>query len=321
MAVAPIASGRTPFMNKNRRQSTRRLSSKGSKISSRSKGSKSVPAPHPHPTLFLPADDPITRPGSKSSKAGSKGYNDHGIISKSSKSSGDESSAESSKSGKAFEGAKTAKAHQDGVGYTNLFTDTSHVVIITDAPTPQPTKANDVIQAQTEAIKTFVVENDYSCTGAPCPIDNLCRSSYGTCGPGRMYCNVYSIWTQLCPSLAPTAPPTGSPTIPRPTRSPTTLFPTRSMATTTTSSANNFLPASNPIFATNSSPDNGPFEISDVSLKVVEEEDAAPLMRSYADDEQSDGSSSGFPVWGYVGIAFAVTMAVGTGVIIKTEYI
>merc|ERR1712183_1191393 len=37
------------------------------------------------------------------------------------------------------------------------------------------------------------------CTGEPCPAPWPCRSEYGYCGDGALYCNDKSIWTDACP--------------------------------------------------------------------------------------------------------------------------
>ncbi|KAL7553312.1 hypothetical protein ACHAWF_016588 [Thalassiosira exigua] len=59
---------------------------------------------------------------------------------------------------------------------------------------------------------------DPGCSGEPCPVDSHCRSRYGSCGPGFIYCNIYSIWKGTCPPVTwptrnPTAKPTESPEI------------------------------------------------------------------------------------------------------------
>ena len=71
--------------------------------------------------------------------------------------------------------------------------------------TPSPTAAT-----------TAKATNEFTCTGDRCPIDSQCRSRYGTCGPGFIYCNVYSTWDSTCPPPVPGVTPTRSPT-PKPT--------------------------------------------------------------------------------------------------------
>eukprot|EP00571_Detonula_confervacea_P010330 CAMPEP_0172299032 /NCGR_PEP_ID=MMETSP1058-20130122/1415_1 /TAXON_ID=83371 /ORGANISM="Detonula confervacea, Strain CCMP 353" /LENGTH=301 /DNA_ID=CAMNT_0013008339 /DNA_START=22 /DNA_END=927 /DNA_ORIENTATION=- len=294
MAVVPLASGsgHTPSnkIPNNRRPRTRRLSTRGSK-SRRSKGSKNSGS-HSKGSkkLFLEDESSspyvTTRPGSKSSKVDSyynmsehKSSIEHNNKSSAAKSS--KSNSESSKSGKAFEGAKAGKVEKAYAGNVNLFIDSSHVAIATYVPTPQPSikEAN-----QAEAIKTSIVENEYST-------------------PKN--------------TREPTSAPMAAQTLP----------------------ANDFLAGPPPTSDTESSPD-GSFEISDSILKGVEvetdsipegeeveansipeggEEQENPLTRSvYSDNEESD--SSGFPVLGYVGIALGAAMAVGAGVIVKTEF-
>lgn len=61
--------------------------------------------------------------------------------------------------------------------------------------------------------------DDPGCSGEPCPVDSHCRSRYGSCGPGFIYCNLYSIWRNTCPPVVPGTRPTRKPTA-RPTKSP-----------------------------------------------------------------------------------------------------
>merc|ERR1712157_588899 len=63
---------------------------------------------------------------------------------------------------------------------------------------------------------TFTAADDPGCSGEPCPVDSHCRSRYGSCGPGFIYCNIYSIWKRTCPPVIPGTRPTRSPTA-RPT--------------------------------------------------------------------------------------------------------
>eukprot|EP00986_Skeletonema_menzelii_P019060 scaffold27058_cov151-Skeletonema_menzelii.AAC.4 len=64
--------------------------------------------------------------------------------------------------------------------------------------------------------------NEFECTGDPCPVDIHCRSRYGSCGPGFIYCNAQSIWTMECPPIIPGETPTRNPTR-KPTKSPSTV--------------------------------------------------------------------------------------------------
>lgn len=61
--------------------------------------------------------------------------------------------------------------------------------------------------------------DDSGCSGEPCPVDTHCRSRYGSCGPGFIYCNLYSTWKSTCrPPLVPGTFPTRTPTA-KPTKS------------------------------------------------------------------------------------------------------
>jgi len=62
-------------------------------------------------------------------------------------------------------------------------------------------------------------EDEYDCAGEQCPVDTHCRSRYGSCGPGFIYCNLYSIWRNTCPPIVPGTRPTRTPTA-KPTKSP-----------------------------------------------------------------------------------------------------
>ena len=106
------------------------------------------------------------------------------------------------------------------IDYVNLSTDSSEIVLITNSPTLQPTKTTDKTNSDpTSAPSTvdiFSKEDDYSCTGQPCQIETWCRSQYGSCGPGIVYCNSYSTWKDVCPPVAPGSWPTVTPA-PKPT--------------------------------------------------------------------------------------------------------
>lgn len=179
----------------------------------------------------------------------------------------------------------------------NLFTE-PEIVDITNAPTtdapttiaPTPQLSNATLQS--ESIKAVVVENEKSCTTDPCDIKSWCRSSHGTCGPGRLYCNTRSSWTLLCPSVAPTGSPTSAPTLKPTTAQPTTPKPT---ATITESSDRNF-----------SLEDS--FEIPD---GVEGEENFLPGVYNTKDTEADDETNSGFPIAGYVAIALLVAVVAG----------
>ena len=67
-----------------------------------------------------------------------------------------------------------------------------------------------------------VPTNELECTGDPCPVETHCRSRYNSCGPGFIYCNTQSIWTNDCPPFIPGVSPTRNPTR-KPTKSPSTV--------------------------------------------------------------------------------------------------
>lgn len=303
----------------------------------------------------------------KSGKAGS---------SKSSKSSSNNSSvgfglAKSSKS----EGAKAGKA---AVHYVNIFTDPYPILLITNAPTPQPTLTPAL--NQTESIITSIAVNENSCTGAPCAEEGWCRSPRGTCGSGGIYCNNRASWTALCPSWAPSKDPTkvekGGPMDPTggptafmttfapidvavdnrmvPTSAPmatteatTTLAPivagesateptsapmVESLPTTTTEPpVNNSLrgdtvnlEAVEGVGIDNNFLQGEGVETSDNNLQGVQEQDnPLPSVVTVRTDDGSsngeDGGSGGFPALGYAAIGLGAALAVGAGVILKTE--
>ena len=124
-------------------------------------------------------------------------------------------------------------------GFVVLPTDASSgMMIITNTPTPQPSKAAaattdkcgtgqavartdcDPSPTMTSAAnnnpKAEVTVNEYSCTGEPCIVETWCRSQYGSCGPGFVYCNTYSTWRDTCPPVVPGNRPTRTP-LPGPT--------------------------------------------------------------------------------------------------------
>jgi hypothetical protein len=82
------------------------------------------------------------------------------------------------------------------------------IQIITDAPTPSPAASGDIQEnsavLETSADKTDVEStsteyvNEFECTGEPCDQDTWCRSIFGSCGPGFIYCNAKAIWTSSC---------------------------------------------------------------------------------------------------------------------------
>eukprot|EP00804_Cyclotella_cryptica_P028153 CCRYP_011028-RA/>CCRYP_011028-RA protein AED:0.13 eAED:0.13 QI:434/1/0.6/1/0.5/0.4/5/3085/1111 len=97
--------------------------------------------------------------------------------------------------------------------------------VITSAPTPGSTESMQATSAILDtASKVATVEssidsttdeatNDFECTGEPCDQSTWCRSIYGSCGPGFIYCNSKAIWTSSCPPVAPGSTPTKGPTV------------------------------------------------------------------------------------------------------------
>jgi hypothetical protein len=90
---------------------------------------------------------------------------------------------------------------------------TAKPVLPTMYTSTDPPSASPAAQAPT---------NEFECTGDPCPVDIHCRSRYGSCGPGFIYCNAQSIWTNECPPMIPGVTPTRNPTR-KPTKSPSTV--------------------------------------------------------------------------------------------------
>ncbi|KAL3776900.1 hypothetical protein ACHAW5_011022 [Stephanodiscus triporus] len=66
--------------------------------------------------------------------------------------------------------------------------------------TTPPSSSSETHTEDESLIADSVLEaNDESCTGEPCPVSTHCRSRYGSCGPGFIYCNMYTIWKDTCP--------------------------------------------------------------------------------------------------------------------------
>jgi hypothetical protein len=96
-----------------------------------------------------------------------------------------------------------------------------HMEFITEAPTPSPNSSGDIQlnsalldtgsngeAVQTEnSSETDEVVNEFECTGEPCEQDAWCRSAFGTCGPGFIYCNSQAVWTASCRLNAPVTTP------------------------------------------------------------------------------------------------------------------
>jgi len=79
--------------------------------------------------------------------------------------------------------------------------------MITNAPT-SGLRSEGVLDSNEEENDS---DEDTQCSGDPCPVASHCRSRYGSCGPGFIYCNQYTIWTSACPAK-PTKKPTSKPT-------------------------------------------------------------------------------------------------------------
>ena len=81
--------------------------------------------------------------------------------------------------------------------------DSVNFEIISNSPTP----ALQVVSSGSVS----TTQDDESCSGDPCPVSSHCRGSYGSCGPGFIYCNAKTIWSSSCPAK-PTKEPTHGPT-------------------------------------------------------------------------------------------------------------
>jgi hypothetical protein len=96
------------------------------------------------------------------------------------------------------------------------------IQFITNAPAPNPpSESSDEMQENSTELETnskdSTVEttsatlevdesvNELECTGEPCDQDSWCRSMFGSCGPGFIYCNAKAIWTSSCRLTHPDA--------------------------------------------------------------------------------------------------------------------
>jgi hypothetical protein len=104
----------------------------------------------------------------------------------------------------------------------DINSDSSQFVIIAESPTYEPSAKNSIESNSTPA---SVEKNEFSCTGEPCEVISWCRSRYGSCGPGFIYCNANSIWDNSCPPIAQAlgTRPTRTPTVMMTTEIPTNL--------------------------------------------------------------------------------------------------
>ena len=211
-----------------------------SSFNNNSKNNNAVPEPQPAFASSSSTSSSVTYtseqiPGSKSNKSGKsssgkaeKGYQqqqqspdaiiwvDPSSSTKSGKAHSTKSAKYtygSAKSGKAYtsSGSKSSKNDHDP-GYVIIPIDNTFIEEITSPPTskpaPSPTTPNED-SSSFSILKSTVDEADYTCTGTPCSIDTWCRSRFGTCGPGRIYCSSFSTWTNSCPvkSEEPTSSP------------------------------------------------------------------------------------------------------------------
>ena len=107
--------------------------------------------------------------------------------------------------------------HLDIDDTVDLNSDSTQLDFITESPTNEPS-ARDTMQsnsAEVENTSASLEKNEFSCTGEPCEESSWCRSRYGSCGPGFIYCNANTIWDNSCPpiALALGTRPTRTPTI------------------------------------------------------------------------------------------------------------
>jgi len=223
-------------------------------------------------------------------------------------------------------------------------TDTSITTNSSSPPTPTiiNTEASDDLGTNDSTKSSLETPAETACTGPPCPTKGHCRiPSDGTCGPGRIYCNELSIWTWTCPTLSPSgAPATSSTNAPTPfdndvtsdgarfdgpPRPPGPPRPSpdgtvggaelvdRDIASSDGTDGTNPLDGQSPGWYLDGANSDGQAG-NNAGLPV---ENNSPLPVS-ANGEGSD-EGGGFPAVGYVGIAFAACLAVGSGAIVKTE--
>lgn len=93
--------------------------------------------------------------------------------------------------------------------------------LITSAPTTGTMQTNTALIDTANKVATVDSSIDsttdeatyeFECTGEPCDNPAWCRSTYGSCGPGFIYCNSKAIWTSSCPPVAPGTTSTNDPT-------------------------------------------------------------------------------------------------------------
>ena len=89
---------------------------------------------------------------------------------------------------------------QDVENVAHLVSDSPDLMIITSAPTPTPSEGGTLRGSSASADTSTTSEtSEHSCTGEPCEDESWCRSQFGSCGPGFIYCNVNAIWDSSCP--------------------------------------------------------------------------------------------------------------------------
>ena len=91
--------------------------------------------------------------------------------------------------------------HLDIDDPVDLISDSTQLDVITESPTYEPS-ARESDSAEAENTSASLEENQFACTGEPCEESSWCRSRYGSCGPGFIYCNANTIWDNSCPPIA-----------------------------------------------------------------------------------------------------------------------
>lgn len=97
----------------------------------------------------------------------------------------------------------------------DINSDSSQFIVISNSPTYAPSATGSMQTNSATSTPAPVEKNEFSCTGEPCEESSWCRSRYGSCGPGFIYCNANTIWDNSCPpiALAMETRPTRTPTI------------------------------------------------------------------------------------------------------------
>mmetsp|Transcript_36880 Transcript_36880/g.88956 ORF Transcript_36880/g.88956 Transcript_36880/m.88956 type:complete len:425 (-) Transcript_36880:407-1681(-) len=332
--VAPIASGRAPLSDRTSRGNlgptpSRRLA-KGPQSSSPLASASVFPPRSRGRVLSTP-----TAPRNLGSKTGKSSKNGkHGKSSKSSQSSsahhyvaphGMNLDGVNTKSGKSSKSAKApggSKSKSGKVGKSAYVYSPHKVAVITNPPTPLPTQSPtsaarvyrvpptpSPTNLEEAWVKTFDVDDATNlCTGAPCVVNAreiFCRSQFGTCGSGRMYCNSASTWTITCPS--PTATPTRGPIS---TIEPTFNVKTSQAFATPEPTYDIQLTQSAPMFEEDFL---GIFHDLTDPNEATEEDNTRRMPPPSVKGIELD-SPSGLPIGAWIGIAVTVAVAVMAGV-------